>query len=120
MSQYLYLLVKVRTFANLTVTNCFVTSQYLYLLVKVRTHAKAEQRYLQKLHMSQYLYLLVKVRTFVKYFLKLFLLAEVAIPIPSGEGQNGSVSVNEYLALAVAIPIPSGEGQNLLILSATS
>ncbi len=37
MSQYLYLLVKVRTMKRLNEPTLNFTSQYLYLLVKVRT-----------------------------------------------------------------------------------
>ncbi len=36
----------------------------------------------------------------------------VAIPIPSGEGQNVVKSNTPYYTVGVAIPIPSGEGQN--------
>ncbi len=41
--------------------------------------------------------------------------ATVAIPIPSGEGQNlerDRIKEMRVRALVVAIPIPSGEGQN--------
>ncbi len=62
-------------------------SQYLYLLVKVRTleaaYAKADE-----IKESQYLYLLVKVRTCGAYTTTVHLRDVVAIPIPSGEGQN--------------------------------
>ncbi len=90
---------------------------------------------------SQYLYLLVKVRTCRVWYVGRGSGDDVAIPIPSGEGQNLKrinyadwlkKPVSQYLYLlvkvrtsktlhtgpsfAVAIPIPSGEGQNVDIL----
>ncbi len=63
---------------------------------------------------SQYLYLLVKVRTFFCSLVRRpYGNLLVAIPIPSGEGQNSSSRVRAlYNRYYVAIPIPSGEGQN--------
>ncbi len=62
-SQYLYLLVKVRTKGSMCVIFIKPTqSQYLYLLVKVRTEVPDNKRYGISSR-SQYLYLLVKVRT---------------------------------------------------------
>ncbi len=62
-----------------------ILSQYLYLLVKVRTPEFLA--WLPKgFGPSQYLYLLVKVRT--QRLVQADPLKRVAIPIPSGEGQN--------------------------------
>ncbi len=109
-SQYLYLLVKVRTtwfkvkvseWETVAIpipsgegqnflkkeTSMFCLSQYLYLLVKVRTKnvgiVLSDSAY-----KSQYLYLLVKVRTRGRASHLLEFFDDVAIPIPSGEGQN--------------------------------
>ncbi len=63
-SQYLYLLVKVRTIADaIEADSAEVESQYLYLLVKVRTKRRGNSSL--RRDRSQYLYLLVKVRTFL-------------------------------------------------------
>ncbi len=59
-------------------------SQYLYLLVKVRTMLGSART--TPSWWSQYLYLLVKVRTRFAY--ATCSMKVVAIPIPSGEGQN--------------------------------
>ena len=62
---------------------------------------------------SQYLYLLVKVRTPSRN-VQWLLVGDVAIPIPSGEGQNHCSSTPNCGVICVAIPIPSGEGQNIM------
>ncbi len=69
--------------------------------MKVRTNPNAVYES-KEFVMSQYLYLLVKVRTLEDADLSGANLVDVAIPIPSGEGQNsdGSISVSEYLALS--------------------
>ncbi len=64
-----------------------IESQYLYLLVKVRTNSNQETRDLSS-EESQYLYLLVKVRTHRWREEERAEFIAVAIPIPSGEGQN--------------------------------
>ena len=63
---------------------------------------------------SQYLYLLVKVRTPKAFRPSGVTRGSVAIPIPSGEGQNMGLSHDGQTVSreVVAIPIPSGEGQN--------
>ncbi len=55
----------------------------------------------------------MKVRT-SEYWILLPEEVVVAIPIPSGEGQNFMIDINTagVQSLNVAIPIPSGEGQN--------
>ncbi len=118
MSQYLYLLVKVRTFTTNLWHELFAAaaqseSQYLYLLVKVRTNFLAihDQLLVRK---SQYLYLLVKVRTCCDKQCSRDKI-RVAIPIPSGEGQNVYRSQGDRVSIYVAIPIPSGEGQNIAL-----
>ncbi len=69
--------------------------------------------YADHANMSQYLYLLVKVRTREIYFSIPAGHLDVAIPIPSGEGQNWKELTLCILTSMVAIPIPSGEGQNI-------
>ncbi len=66
---------------------------------------------------SQYLYLLVKVRTKKKTVTLTEGNSFVAIPIPSGEGQNEHVGKLRWKTNKVAIPIPSGEGQNGIALA---
>ncbi len=66
MSQYLYLLVKVRTlhtYESGEIQYEALVSQYLYLLVKVRTRVGMPVCKEGLADQSQYLYLLVKVRT---------------------------------------------------------
>ncbi len=91
MSQYLYLLVKVRTSIPILFNRMErIQSQYLYLLVKVRTVTNTFVT-VKKVDdgESQYLYLLVKVRTYLaSQNNNKFASIQVAIPIPSGEGQN--------------------------------
>ncbi len=62
-SQYLYLLVKVRTVVVGVAVAASALSQYLYLLVKVRTYTNLHHVGEFTIFKSQYLYLLVKVRT---------------------------------------------------------
>ncbi len=85
-------------------------SQYLYLLVKVRTERGKHIVQVTTTGWSQYLYLLVKVRTCGYSHIGGSHVA-VAIPIPSGEGQNvvtgerlvRVIEVSQYLYLLVKV-----------------
>ncbi len=81
--------------------------------VRTRRPPEGEGNLSSRRGVSQYLYLLVKVRTADGIALAAGLKLHVAIPIPSGEGQNIKQSEEEPDNEFVAIPIPSGEGQNL-------